>query len=106
MIDRKPYDEDVSHPGKFQGEPAYVPFYWEMTLEGFASEELDDNGQLWSIFFPSDEDRAIFPEIGDAYAIALWEDDFGFVNRSEFSTQAEYEKIKAAIEAESPSNED
>lgn len=69
----------ICSPGKFQGEPTYVPYFWEQFLDGGADQELDDGTLLFLI---NDQDRALFPQLANATRILLWEDANGFVHHS------------------------
>lgn len=91
--------------GKFEGEPIYVPYFWDCALQGMFAEDV--NGVF---FMPLDEsDHAMFPELylntwdgvtdptnKPVYGIALEESEQGFVYSKVYDTQAEY---KADIEA-------
>ena len=66
----------IRSPGKFEGEPIYVPYYWEAFLSGFA--DRDDGSRIGFDITP--EDRALFPEIpAKRRTINLYERSDGFV---------------------------
>jgi len=65
----------IRSPGKFEGEPVYVPYFWQFYLEGGAE---DDDGETLT-FHVTDEDRAMFPELANVRHVFLWESDDGFV---------------------------
>jgi len=65
----------VRQLGKFEGEAAYVPYFWEQFLEGFADR---DDGEVIG-FDVTDEDKALFPELRHRRAVSLVENDVGFV---------------------------
>ena len=69
----------IKSPGKFEGEPIYVPYFWDLALEGEAdvSEENAD-GDLIDSFDIRPEDVAEFPELKGATRITLMEDNSGF----------------------------
>ena len=75
MKDRTYYEDLVKGPGKFEGEQPYVPYYWEVYLDGFADS---DNGEQLS-FVVSPEDKKLFPELKNRKRIKLIETDQGFV---------------------------
>jgi hypothetical protein len=52
---------------KFNGENVYVPYFWNLHQE-FGADDID-NGQL--IFFVTDEDRKIFPELKKVESVIL-----------------------------------
>jgi hypothetical protein len=49
----------ITSPGKFEGQMLYLPFFWDVFLNGFAD---DDNGNKITILI-SPEDIKMFPEI-------------------------------------------
>lgn len=65
----------IESPGKFEGEMIYVPYFWDMGLDGFADS---DDGEVFE-FAVSDAEREIFPELEGAEMIELYESDSGFV---------------------------
>ena len=72
---RKEYDEIVSRPGKFENEPAYVPYYWDSFMDGGADR---DDGEILG-FDVTPEDKIIFPELRKRRTVKLMEIDQGFV---------------------------
>ena len=67
----------IVSPGKFQGEAAYVPGFWQKTLDGDHDREIMIGSNLWFIFIFTDTEKLIF---GEDYGIALCEDEQGFVH--------------------------
>jgi hypothetical protein len=65
----------ITSPGKFEGEMLYVPYFWDAYLNGLVDD--DDGGVL--TFLVDGEDRAMFPELGNATKVHLESDDAGFV---------------------------
>lgn len=65
----------ISSPGKFEGCPRYVPYFWERALEGFSDD--DGRGNIRIAVIPEDKD--IFPELKKRRSIKLRSDDQGFV---------------------------
>lgn len=61
--------------GKFEGEQAYVPYFWEAFLNGGAD---DDDGETLT-FRVTDADRAIFPELRRVKKVRIYERSDGFV---------------------------
>lgn len=69
----------ITSPGKYENGMLYVPYFWDMVINGFGEE----NGELSidykiSRFIISDEDRKEFPELENAKTIDVWVDDYGF----------------------------
>ncbi len=65
----------IASPGKFEGEPLYVPYYWQCYLDGMA--DSDDGKILY--FDVTDDDRKEFSELAEVKTVELWESDNGFV---------------------------
>lgn len=82
---RADYDHDangrITQPGKFEGEPIFAPYFWQVGLEGFADS---DNGKVYTFRFVNGcTDFALWPELkrwlGRKRTIRLFEDSQGFV---------------------------
>lgn len=73
----------VSSPGKFEGEPAWAPYYWALVMDGCADDEESGtepgDDLLVSVFHPDSSDVETWPELAGVTEIRLWEDDHGFV---------------------------
>lgn len=65
----------IREPGKFDGEPRYVPFFWGQYLDGWY--DVDDG--TYVTFNVTKEDRMIFPELRRRRCVRLVERDDGFV---------------------------
>ena len=65
----------IRSPGKFEGEAVYVPYFWDIYLDGFADE--DDGTTL--IFNVSVDDKKHFPELRKRKVVKLYQRDDGFV---------------------------
>lgn len=76
MSTREEYVDQVSYPGKFEGEAPYVPYYWEAYLNGCADR---DNGTVLG-FDVTTEDRQLFPELKGRRTVRLIETEQGFVS--------------------------
>jgi hypothetical protein len=95
MDKRTEYESVTKQPGKFEGEAAYSPYFYEKIMEGASDDELimsDD--RTISVFFVAPEDIAIFPELAGVEAIQCIEDDNGFFYTSEI-TRKEWENYVA-----------
>ncbi len=71
----KECEEHVEGPGKFEGEARYVPYFWDVYMDGGAD---DDDGTVLT-FNVSDEDKKLFPELRGRKRVKLMEQDSGFV---------------------------
>lgn len=65
----------ISSPGKFEGEMLYVPYFWNLGLEGGADR---DDGKVFG-FDISPEEKFAFPELRGRRTVKLYERDDGFV---------------------------
>ena len=77
--------ERITQPGKFEGEPVFVPYFWDLGLSGFSDS---DDGKTYGFrfSFSKPEDKALLKEwptlkrwLGRKRSFKLYEDDHGFV---------------------------
>lgn len=71
--------ERIARPGKFEGEPTFVPYFWDAILEGSGDEDFDIDGRTWTVLEVNSEDVTMFPELLNIKRVALSEDSQGFV---------------------------
>lgn len=64
----------IRSPGKFEREPLWVPYFWDLALEG----EGEDDGEA-TIFDITHGEKVEFPELLGFSTVVLREDDVGFV---------------------------
>ena len=90
----------VANFGKFEGEPAYVPFLWDYYMNGFEEKHLYCGTEYNSIYFVDNELRAKFPDFLDLddFAVVLWETEQGFVE-SECLTKPQYDAFVSDCES-------
>lgn len=65
----------IQNPGKFEGCKRYVPYYWDIGMNG--GSDFDDGVEFR--FNVTPEDIAIFPELEDRKRVTLIFNDQGFV---------------------------
>jgi hypothetical protein len=65
----------IRSPGKFEGEQSYVPYFWDIFLNGGADR---DDGRVLG-FDVTAEDKALFPKLRKRRTVKLYERDDGFV---------------------------
>ena len=65
----------IASPGKFQGEPIYTVYFWELYLDG-CYDEIDDN---FIYFDLTPEDTYLFYELLGSNRLLLHETDDGFI---------------------------
>lgn len=66
----------IRNPGKFEGEAVYVPYFYDVLMDGFGNTDEDDI----TTFDISPTEREIFPELGDAHSLMMYISESGFVN--------------------------
>ena len=74
-MDRDYYTDIVSHPGKFESCCAYVPYFWDVYMDGMADR---DDGKILGFDIMS-EDKEMFPELKRRRTVNLYETDDGFI---------------------------
>ena len=68
-------DGFISSPGKFEGEPRYAPYFWDLYLNG--AYDGEENDALY--WYVEAEDIALFPELQKVKRVFLSTTDQGFV---------------------------
>lgn len=87
----------IRSPGKFEGEPEWVPGFWERVLDGADDEILFDEDPV-SVFILDDADRRTIGAAAEgSVALLLWEDTSGFV-RSRLVSQTKLDGLRADSE--------
>jgi hypothetical protein len=71
----------IKTPGKFEGEPLWAPYYWDLALEGNA--DMDDCVEGGYGFKLDASDVEVWPELKGTPMILLFESDNGFVYTEE-----------------------
>lgn len=69
----------INTPGKFEGEMLYVPYFWDMVMDGGGDTQYDGDTPI-DYFEVTTDDIRLFPELDGTKRIAVWESDSGFVN--------------------------
>lgn len=72
----------IRSPGKFEGEPVFAPYFWDLVLTGFSD---GDDGRVVTFHIPAtDEECTEWPELakwlGRKRTLRLVENDQGFVH--------------------------
>lgn len=72
----------ITSPGKFEGESVFVPYFWEVGLDGGADR---DDGRVYTFKFKRDDAELIeWPELkkwlNGKRTLHLYEDTQGFVH--------------------------
>lgn len=97
-FDRAYYEKMTKSPGKFEGEPAYVPYFYELVMDGGSDEALTDGESVtYDVFKITDEDKTMFPELlGVGHYVILHYTNDGFVIGREY-TEEQWLKLKEEI---------
>ena len=67
---------EIMSKGKFDGEPVWAPYFWDLALHGEADIETENGDSQFAI---TKEQRLMWPELGRAKTILLAELDTGDV---------------------------
>jgi hypothetical protein len=86
-------DGVITSPGKFEGEPVEVLYYYHLMLEGASSDE----GEGWAAFEVTPEEAEEFDLSPDAEVAVLTEDESGFVSLA-YTTQEDFERFRDSQE--------
>ena len=77
--------EFIVSPGKFEGEPVFVPYFWDKMINGMQDDIIYEDPRYGyatvSVFKVTDEDRKEFPELlddGETEEIRIWSLESGF----------------------------
>lgn len=68
-------DGKIIGPGRFQGEPLWVAYFWSLAMDGWADLERVHNGITVYTFDLTDEDRSMFEDLGGKLTISLVESE-------------------------------
>lgn len=76
------YHGVITSPGKFENEPSYVPYFYDLYLNGMDDSSYidDDDGIYYSEFDVNNDDLKEFPELEGAEKVIIWESEQGFIN--------------------------
>ena len=72
-------DGIIRNPGKFEGECVWVPYYWDLALNGEGEDELDENGEDLATKFVVDSEEAEAFGLECGATVELFEDSQGYV---------------------------
>lgn len=81
--DEYEYDlsENIKSPGKFEGNPPWVPLLWDRVMSGFSDISLHDGTMAIDAFRLDKEIAALTGlEADPGRYVALWSSDDGFVS--------------------------
>lgn len=86
MRTRAEYEADVKGPGKFEGQPPWAPYFYEIMLDDGSDETLfceehdgDCECSPVDLFTVTEADHALFPELPIGSRIEVWESSQGRV---------------------------
>jgi hypothetical protein len=99
MIDVQKYIDIVSHPGEFEGEEPWVPYYWDAVLDGDAYETYyvsdDEDGAAYDVLEVEPDEKEAFADWGLGDWVVLYDNGDGFTYAMTFST---YEQASRYIQ--------
>lgn len=79
-------DEDqktIRSPGKFQGEPVYAPYFYNLILDGCQDDTLDEDprypqSEVVDVFDVTSLDTDLWPQLRGVDRLYCFTDDQGF----------------------------
>ena len=93
-LTRNECEKLTARPGKFEGEPIYSPYFYELMMDGMADETIYEGDLMIEIFRVDEPDRAIFPELKDVYGVSMSNDENGFIYCSPLTEEETNELLK------------
>lgn len=89
----------ITSPGKYEGEPLYVPYLWEeYAVYGHGFETISTHTETVEIIKIDDGMVKKFPELEGVEYVSLQESDAGFVHSSEHDTEESLESLRERAE--------
>lgn len=95
--DVKMYEDRVTGPGKFKGEPAYVPYFYDLTMDSSQDDTIYDGDTPVFCFDVTDTDRKAFPDLADVHRVYLWESEQGFVYHRTVESAKEANELESSL---------
>lgn len=100
-MERKEYADMVSRPGRFEGEQAFTPYFWDIVLNGAEDANHHDvDGTSYSAIHIDAEIVGDWPDLAgeQGKTAVLWETDQGFVYCEILSAERYAEFVRAIEE--------
>ena len=69
----------INNPGKFEAEPLYVPYFWNMAMNGCGEDYTHEDGTHITVLEIDATDKENFIDLVGFSRIELWESSQGFV---------------------------
>ena len=69
----------IRNPGKYERECVWVPYYWELALDGDGEDEFDEDGESVATRFVVDGEEAEAFGLECGATVEVFEDSQGFV---------------------------
>lgn len=99
-MSRNDYEDIVKHPGKFEGEAPYVPYFYDCYMDGYADEDYGNAGIIYKV---DEADTILFPKLKVGDEIGLFFSDQGFVYEVE---PKDIRQVYNEIQEENPNYEE
>jgi len=71
--------EMIADPGKFEYEPLYTPYFYNMALHSAHDDTVEVDGDIYDVFNVTDHDRALFHVLDNIKVVAIRYSEQGFV---------------------------
>lgn len=69
----------ITNPGKFEAEPLYTPYFYNMALHSAHDDTVEADGDIYDIFNVTAHDRALFADLDNVKIVAIRYSEQGFV---------------------------
>ena len=72
-------DGIIRNPGKFERECVWVPYYWDLALNGEGEDEFDEDGEVLATEFVVDSEEAEAFGLECGATVEVFEGSLGYV---------------------------
>jgi hypothetical protein len=88
----------ITSPGKYEGEPLYVPYLWEQYGFGQGFETISTHTETVEVIKVYNDMIEEFPELEGVEYVSLSEDNQGFVHSEALESDDELEELEERAE--------
>lgn len=84
-------EEIITRPGKFEGEPRWVEYFYDLAQNGEQDEEIvSKDGTYYNVFKHLTDEYDSFPELKGLYCVAIYQREDGFACHHIFTSARDY----------------
>ena len=86
--------------GKFEGEPFYAPYFYDLIMDGDGEPLYADDRCEGTLFYVSVSEHKAFELNADTVAVVLWHSEQGFETLEELTAdRAAYEAYRSEVQS-------